>query len=313
MSSASRLESTAHPVPAVRSELTGLLAAAVAADGARPVSEQGELRLRPETAPDPAVTHLLAYSDTELVGYAQLDAGDPETAAAELVVHPAHRRQGHGRTLLDRVRTLAPGVRVWAHGGHPGAAALATAAGMRQVRELLRMGRSLPADGLADAAAVPLGPGLRLRPFVPGRDEEAWVALNALAFADHPEQGRLTLADLRARMAEEWFEAAGFLLAESTESRGQLPAGALAGFHWTKTHRRDARTGGPVGEVYAVGVHPGAQGRGLGRSLTAAGLGWLASTGLKTVMLYVEADNGPALRVYTGLGFQVWDRDTMYR
>src|SRR5690606_10535850 len=112
--------------------------------------------------------------------------------------------------------------------------------------------------------------GVRLRPFRPGADEPAWRSLNARAFADHPEQGRWTLADLRLRMAEPWFDPAGFLLAERETD------GRLLGFHWTKVHAKDpSSTGGepaPIGEVYVLGVDPQAQGLGLGRALTLAGL-----------------------------------------
>ena len=38
--------------------------------------------------------------------------------------------------------------------------------------------------------------------------------------------------------------------------------------------------------------------------MTAAGLAWLAQQGLTTGMLYVEADNEPALRTYYKLGFE---------
>ena len=52
-----------------------------------------------------------------------------------------------------------------------------------------------------------------------------------------------------------------------------------------------------------LGVDPAAHGKGLGRTLTLAGLKHLRDRGLGAVLLYVEADNGPAVRVYERLGF----------
>jgi mycothiol synthase len=62
--------------------------------------------------------------------------------------------------------------------------------------------------------------------------------------------------------------------------------------------------------VYVVAIDPGAQGRGLGRLLTLAGVGHLTSGGIDEVILYVESDNTPAIRVYAGLGFTHDERDT---
>ena len=61
-----------------------------------------------------------------------------------------------------------------------------------------------------------------------------------------------------------------------------------------------------------VGVDPAAQGRGLGRAMTLAGLHHLRTRGLSQAMLYVEADNEPALAVYRKLGFTHWDTDVMF-
>jgi len=313
-------------VPAVRIAVTDrltdeaasavldLVAAAVAQDGRRPLSEQTELRLRPSARPG-AARHLLARlpgspdaggPDGVVVGYAGLEPG-PQGASAELVVHPAHRRQGVAGELAGvletaALRIAAPGaagrLRVWAHGDHPGARALAARLGYGVDRELWLMRRSP-----AELPPVPDAPGVRLRSFRPGPDDETWVALNAAAFASHPEQGRMTLADLHARMAEPWFDPAGLIVAEDTAT------GEVLGFHWTKVHTDGPA---PVGEVYVVGVSPAAQGRGLGRVLTLAGLHHLAHKGLGEVVLYVEADNAPALAVYRRLGFEVADSDVMF-
>ncbi|MGO4429794.1 mycothiol synthase, partial [Streptomyces sp. MCAF7] len=138
--------------------------------------------------------------------------------------------------------------------------------------------------------------GVTVRTFRPGEDEAAWLAANAAAFAHHPEQGSLTLRDLEDRMGEPWFDPEGFFLAE----RG----GEIVGFHWTKVHVQER-----LGEVYVVGVRPEAQGGGLGRSLTAIGLRHLAGRGLPTAMLYVDADNYPAVAVYGRQGFTTYETD----
>ena len=63
-----------------------------------------------------------------------------------------------------------------------------------------------------------------------------------------------------------------------------------------------------------VGVLPDEQGSGLGRALTAIGLRHLAhDRGMPTAMLYVDADNLPAVTVYERLGFTVHEVDLMYR
>jgi mycothiol synthase len=138
-----------------------------------------------------------------------------------------------------------------------------------------------------------------VRAFEPGRDEDAWLRVNARAFAHHPEQGRLTRADLDDRTAEEWFDPAGLLLAEQD--------GRLLASGWTKVV-----PGEDAGEIYALGVDPDAQGRGLGRLLTALMLDHLAARGLHAVLLYTEGDNHPAIRVYQGAGFERSAVDVVY-
>ncbi|MEV6838521.1 mycothiol synthase [Streptomyces sp. NPDC051133] len=274
-----------------------LLAEAARVDGQQPVSEQGRLQLRGGARE--GVSHLLLTADGELLGYAQLEDTDPvEAPAAELVVHPAHRGHGHGRALgAALLATSGKRLRVWAHGGHAAARHLAQVLGLTLFRELRQMRRPLSGLTLPDPV---LPEGVTVRAFVPGKDDAAWLAVNAAAFAHHPEQGSLTQRDLDDRKAEAWFDPAGFFLAERR--------GELVGFHWTKVHAAEG-----LGEVYVLGVRPGEQGGGLGKSLTTIGLRHLAGLGLPTAMLYVDADNKAAVAVYERLGFTTHETDLMYR
>jgi mycothiol synthase len=59
----------------------------------------------------------------------------------------------------------------------------------------------------------------------------------------------------------------------------------------------------PIGEIYVIGVDPENKKTGLGKALAITGLNYLNSKSLKQAMLYVDADNAPALAMYQGLGF----------
>ncbi|WFE37069.1 mycothiol synthase [Micromonospora sp. WMMD998] len=286
-------------------EVTDVLALARAAgdaDGADPLDEHVLLRLRDPGAP---AVHLTARAaDGALTGYAHLDTTAPaDGVGVELVVHPAHRRRGTGRALARGVLAAASGpLRAWAHGDHPSAAALAVDLGFSRARVLWQLRRpltaALPEPGLPE--------GVELRAFRPGDDDESWLAVNNAAFAEHPEQGRWTVDDLRVRMAEPWFDPAGFLLAVESAT------GRLLGFHWTKVHERPGSA--RIGEVYVLGVDPSAHRGGLGRALTAAGLAHLRDgRGLDRVMLYVDESNTRAVALYERLGFARWSAHVNYQ
>jgi mycothiol synthase len=278
-----------------------IVEAATEADGVRPLNEHVMLHLR--YGGDEQARSGLLYTGDTLIGYAHIDPTDTvEGPSGELVVHPAYRRQGHGRTLLTAMLDRSGGrLRLWAHGDHAGAARLAAVTGFDRSRSLWQMRRSLSAP----IPAADLPPGVRLRTFTPGADEEAWIQLNARAFAHHPEQGGWTAGDLKRREQEPWFDPSGFFLAERD--------GRPVGFHWTKVHDNGGHGHEPIGEVYVVGVDPSQRGTGLGRALTLAGLAHLRTRGLAQVMLYVDEVNTPAIRLYESLGFTRWDTDVMYR
>lgn len=223
--------------------------------------------------------------------------------AAELLVDPGSRGQGLGRQLLAELLDAVPGeLWLWSHGDHPAARVLAAAHGLERARELLQLSR--PATAPQEHTNPP--PGITVRTFVPGQDEDAWLAVNAKAFSWHPEQGSRTIDDLQRAEAEPWFDPDGFFLAVDS-------ADNVVGFHWTKVHPAGSTGDAPVGEVYVLGVAPEAQGSGLGAHLTAVGLEHLAaSPGVEEIILYVEGDNAAALKVYQRLGFTTRHTDVAY-
>jgi mycothiol synthase len=190
-------------------------------------------------------------------------------------------------------------LRVWVHGDGPGPLRLhggpaALSLGFRLERTLHQLRRPLPVDEL-------MVPTVPTRPFVPGEDDEAWLAVNNRAFATPPEQGAWTPEELAQRLEEPWFDPSGFLLHEE--------GGRLLGFCWTKVHRE---ADPPLGEIYVIAVDPSVHQQGLGKRLVVTGLDHLASLGLRTGMLYVDAANGPATRLYARLAFQLHHLDHAY-
>lgn len=263
--------------------------AATEVDGTQPLSEAFVLGL------DREGEHLVATDDDRVIGY----AATADDGSLEAFVAPAHRTKGVGTALLESALERTPGARPWAHGDLPASRALSVRLGLQVVRELLVLSRPVQSGDEVDPV---LPAGIRHRAFVPGVDDEALLAVNAAAFAHHPEQGSLDAQGLGERMALPWFDAEGLILLEDDDPS------RLAGFHWTKIDP----PGGPVGEVYVVGVHPQLHGRGLGGPLTRLGLAHLARRGVREVELYVEGDNDPALATYRRAGFERKALHVMY-
>src|SRR5687767_148539 len=264
--------------------LLALAARARAVDGVDPLNEASRLAL---DAGRVGRVHMAVKEGTTVVAAAYADG----LAPVELVVDPDHRRRGHGTSLVTQL--LAAGEsQFWAHGDLPAAQALAASKHLEPARTLLVLRLEM-----GDAAVPEHVPaGVTIRAFEPD-DVDAIVAVNGRAFASHPEQGAMDRADFDRRASSDWFDPAGLFVAERD--------GDVVGFHWTKVEDG-------VGEVYVVGVDPSEQGSGLGTALTAKGLRHLHESGVRTVDLYVEGDNDPALAVYRRLGFTEHARDVLY-
>ena len=242
--------------------------AVAAASGTSPLSDHVVAAVKGQAAG----RHFLQTAAADLVGYAYLEtAADP---VAELLVGDG----GDVARILDAVtRSAGSSLRVWTRGDNAPLNGVLPGLGFTLVRTLLQLRCPLGTQPIAEAVWPD---GVVVRTFEVDSDEATWLALNNAAFAGHPEQASWTLEDIRARENEPWFDPAGLLVA--------VDGDRMLGFHWTKLHSP------ALGEVYVVGIDPSAQGRGLGKLLTLAGLHHPAGLGVREVLLYVEADNAAA-------------------
>ena len=225
------------------------------------------------------------------------------------------------------IHTNGIGLTWWAHGDLPAARAAAEHIGATADRELL--GMELPGSVVKDKsdsnpvaqAAATLPDDVTVLSWTEsarrwGKDavDAAWLAVNNEAFDWHPEQGGWDQARLDQARRASWYDPDGVLLLWGSEGDDADSLPPLLGFHWTKLAcEGDDETGRKVGEVYVIGLARKAQGRGLGRALTAKGIQYLASNDAAYVELYVEADNAPAVHAYEALGFTVVERHTLWK
>ncbi len=249
-------------------------------------------RAGPATSPDPSVS--LAAVSAEPV----MSIGADQHGAVVEADASGWAPGTLSEALRQQLRQLSGPVAVWIdHPDHgedaagelsPSQTTLGrelAAAGLAFERDLYRMERALPMDQAS---------GIETRSFVVGQDEAAWVEVNNRAFSWHREQGGWTLAQVAERAAEPWFDADGFRVYDID--------GEIAAYCWTKVHVDEDPA---AGEVYVIAVDPKYHGRGLGRALTLAGYEHLTDVGLTRGMLYVDADNTPAVTLYRDLGLEV--------
>jgi mycothiol synthase len=262
---------------------------------------------------------VLGYEGRSLVGCAFVTPATDGATALHVAIDPRHRRDAAPvagaadgtesiksalmRIALEHVHELEiehDTVRLWSMGADKDDDADAARFGFTPERDLLEMQVPLPLPSEIRASARPVV----TRPFEPGRDDEAWLAINNLAFSGHPEQGGWTLEDLHQRMRADWFDPQAFLMVDNEDGTG------LLGSCWNKVHHESSPV---MGEIYVISVDPARHNQGWGRALTVAGLQWIAAQGITLGILYTTSSNTPAVALYTSLGFTVDHVDRSYR
>ncbi len=250
---------------------------------------------------------VLAYEGDALLGCALVTPATDGATALHVAVDPLHRSRGDLQTLLIRTglaQARADGhetrtVRLWLMQATDRDDADAAQLGFSPERDLLQMRVRLPLPPEILAGTRPVV----TRPFVPGRDDEAWLAINNEAFAGHPEQGGWSLEDLHERTSADWFDPEALLMADHEDGTGMI------GSCWNKLH---LDTTPAMGEIYVISVDPKHHGAGWGRALTVAGLQWIAAKGITVGMLYTTASNTAAVKLYTTIGFTIDHVDRSY-
>ena len=284
-----------------------LIKAAHDFDGTPAIAEHVLLHLR--HGGDKSDSHLVIEENKEVIAYAHLDTTDLVAGpSVEAVVHPQHRGKGLGALILkEAIKICGDKTRIWSHGDLSAAKAIAASLNLERLWSNLLMSKSL-------GGIQPVTSKYPIRTFIPGLDNQAFLALNNNVFANYPDQGGWSEEDLKVRVNESWFDDKGFFVAEDE--------GELIGFCWTKIHgaHTHSHSGGDddhgheaLGEIYVLAVNPDYKGQGIGRDLTITGLNYLKYQGLNNVMLYVGVENQPAFKLYKSLGFNEFGSDVMYR
>ena len=285
--------------PADIAAVTSLLSAVEIADSRRPLNDHLWIDLR--HGGRAGFAGLIAWDSKSVnpVAYCQVSRGN-DSWALDLVIDPHHRDQTLelGKGLLHEAEKIIVNeggghVHWWVFNSNQTHDLLAAQINLKPGRNILQLEVKLPLAQEILASTEKIS----TVSFQVGVDETNWLSVNNRAFSNHPEQGGWTIETLLSRLSESWFNASGFLLHFVDQ-----PSRQLAGFCWTKL---DKLSNPKLGEIYIIAVDPVHHNKGLGRSLTIAGLNYLTTAGATTGMLFVDKENASAIAMYSKIGFSV--------
>jgi len=188
-----------HLTTSQQEGILALIKAAQDFDGTPAIAEHVLLHLR--HGGDKSDSHLVIEENKEVIAYAHLDATDLVAGpSVEAVVHPQHRGKGLGALILkETIKICGNKTRIWSHGDLPAAKAIAASLKLERIWSNLLMSKPL-------GEIQPVTSKYPIRTFIPGLDNQAFLALNNNVFANYPDQGGWSEEDLKVRLNESWFD-----------------------------------------------------------------------------------------------------------
>jgi ribosomal protein S18 acetylase RimI-like enzyme len=239
------------------------------------------LNLEPADPGSGRANQFLYYADGTLAGFASLEGTqDPELC---VMVHPAHRRKGIGRALLEAAkdecrRNDVPAMILVCDEAAPSCSAFAAAVEARYFSSEYRM----KLDPASIDRSRSRHDGLYLRLAGP-EDTELLVNLLAAAFGDPVPAVRRGVERGLSQANQRYYIA---------ELRGE-PLGTL------RVSQHD-----PSVYITAFGVLPEHQGRGYGRQMLLDTIDMLLGESREDIRIEVETENRNALSLYHSCGFK---------
>ena len=145
---------------------------------------------------------------------------------------------------------------------------------------------------------------VKIRPFVEGRDEGAWIELFNAYYSLYygREFEPLDEDDVEWAKSTPWWRDSQVFLAKLAGE----PVGIIRAY-------LDRLREPPKGYIYDFAVRPGLEGSGICKALIERALSWLSAKGARIVHAYARDNMKARMRLYETLGFKVVRRFSIMR